>query len=57
MAILFAACLSGAVSAPVFAAGHQWNKTNNTQTQTTKKKKKKTTKKKKTSPPPAIAYR
>lgn len=56
MAILFAACLSGAVTMPVFAAGHQWNNTNTSQAQT-KKKKKAPKKKKKGTPPPAALYR
>lgn len=57
MAIFFAACLSGAVAMPVFAAGHQWNKTNTTQTQTNKKKKKTTKKKKKGTPPAVVLSR
>ena len=54
MAILFAACLSGSIALPVFAAGHQWKTTNSAQAQTAKKKKKKATKKKKKGMPPAV---
>ncbi len=57
MATLFAALLTGAMTMPVLAAGHQWSGSNTAQAQTAPKKKKKTTPKKKAPKPPAAFYR